>query len=336
MKVLVTGTAGFIGNFVAERLLARGDTVVGLDIMTDYYDVALKEDRLKRISGHVNFTEARMDLADREGVAKLFEDHGFDAVVNLAAQAGVRYSIDNPSVYVDSNLTGFANVLEGCRNTKVKHLVFASSSSVYGSRTDGPFKEDQDVSHPISLYAATKKSNELMAHTYAHLYGIPCTGLRFFTVYGPWGRPDMAYFKFAKLMKEGKPIDVYNGGNMTRDFTYIDDIVDGVIRVLDQKPTVNENWNNTPDSSAIAPYRIYNIGNNQPETLMRYIDVLEDKLGMVAEKNMLPMQAGDVPVTWANIDSITDAVGYQPTTTIEQGLEAFAAWFKDYYGEQAS
>lgn len=333
MKFLVTGSAGFIGNSVSERLLERGDQVVGLDILTPYYDVKLKEDRLARIKTHPAFTEARIDLADRPAIARLFADHKFDGVVNLAAQAGVRHSLNAPHDYADSNLVGFLNILEGCRNTGVKHLVFASSSSVYGTNAHMPFSEHDRVDHPISLYAASKRANELMAHTYAHLFGFACTGLRFFTVYGPWGRPDMALFLFTKAILEGHPINVFNNGDMKRSFTYIDDIVEGVIRTLDTPPAPQPvaNGFEDPATSATAPFRIFNIGSDTAVSLMRYIEVLEENLGRKAVKNMLPMQPGDVPATWANVDGLRQAVGYHPTTTVEEGVKRFVAWYKEYY-----
>lgn len=334
MKVLVTGSAGFIGNRVSERLLERGDEVVGLDILSPYYSVKLKEDRLARIKDHPAFTEARIDLADRDGVAKLFADHGFDGVINLAAQAGVRHSLEAPHDYVDSNLVGFANILEGCRNTGVKHLVFASSSSVYGTNAHMPFSVHDRVDHPISLYAASKRANELMAHTYAHLFGFAATGLRFFTVYGPWGRPDMALFLFTKAILAGEPIDVFNNGEMKRSFTYIDDIVEGVIRTLDNPPApvpVGGDFED-PATSATAPFRVFNIGSDEPVGLMRYIEVLEENLGIEAQKNMLPIQPGDVPATWADVDDLRSAVGYQPTTTVEEGVKRFVEWYREYYG----
>ncbi len=333
MKVLVTGTAGFIGSNVAHYLLNRGDEVVGLDNLNDYYDVALKKDRLAKLTVHDSFTDARLDLEDREGVARLFKDQRPDRVVHLAAQAGVRYSLINPNAYIDSNITGTTNILEGCRHNEVEHLVYASSSSVYGANTNMPFSVHDNVDHPVSLYAATKKANELMAHTYSHLYQIPTTGLRFFTVYGPWGRPDMALFMFTKAIIEGKPIDVFNYGKCQRDFTYIDDIVEGVIRTLDNTATPNPDWSSDiPDTgTSYAPYRIYNIGNNQPVELLRFIEVIEECLGMQAEKNMLPLQPGDVPATYANVDGLMNDVGFKPATSIEDGIENFIAWYRDYY-----
>ena len=334
MKVLVTGSAGFIGNRVSQRLLERGDEVIGLDIMSTYYDVKLKEARLAKIKDHPAFTEARIDLADRDGVAKLFAEHKPDGVINLAAQAGVRHSLEAPHDYVDSNLIGFVNILEGCRNTDVKHLVYASSSSVYGTNAQMPFSEQDRVDHPISLYAASKRANELMAHTYSHLFGFATSGLRFFTVYGPWGRPDMALFLFTKAILAGEPIDVFNNGEMERSFTYIDDIVEGVIRTLDSPPAPVPTSGDfeDPASSATAPFRVFNIGSDNAVSLMRYIEVLEENLGQKAIKNMLPMQPGDVASTWADVDKLRDAVGYQPTTTVEDGIKNFVEWYKSYYG----
>ncbi|KHD13002.1 capsular biosynthesis protein CpsI [Candidatus Thiomargarita nelsonii] len=333
MKILVTGAAGFIGFHLSKRLLARGDEVVGLDNLNDYYDVNLKKARLSQLEEQANFRLIKMELADREGVAQLFARENIQRVVNLAAQAGVRYSIENPHAYVDSNIVGFVNLLEGCRHNAVEHLVFASSSSVYGLNTQLPFSVHHNVDHPISLYAATKKANELMAHTYAHLYNLPTTGLRFFTVYGPWGRPDMALFKFTKGILEGQPIDVYNRGQMRRDFTYIDDIVEGVIRVLDKIPEGNSAWSSdTPDPSASrAPYKLYNIGNNNPVELMQYIETLEKMLGKTAKKNLLPMQAGDVQATYADVDDLVRDVGFKPQTLIDEGIGRFVEWYKHYY-----
>jgi UDP-glucuronate 4-epimerase len=332
-KVLVTGAAGFIGFHLSQQLLARGDEVIGLDNLNNYYDVSLKKDRLAQLQGKSGFSFYNLDLADREGMTQLFAEAGFDLVAHMAAQAGVRYSLKNPYAYVDSNLVGFINVLEGCRHSKVKHLVFASSSSVYGANTKTPFSVHDNVDHPLSLYAATKKANELMAHTYSHLYRLPTTGLRFFTVYGPWGRPDMALFLFTKAIIAGQPIEVFNAGKMQRDFTYIDDIVEGVIRVLDKIPEPSITWSgDAPDpASSNAPYKIYNIGNNQPIELMRFIKVLEDCLGRKAEKNILPLQAGDVPVTYADVDDLVKDVGFKPSTTIEVGIERFIAWYRSYY-----
>jgi len=333
MKVMITGVAGFIGSTLALRLLARGDSVYGVDNMNDYYDVALKEARLKRFSGHKHFTFEKLDIADRAGMEKMFRRGKFDAVMNLAAQAGVRYSIENPYAYIDANLVGFGNVLEGCRHSGVKHLVFASSSSVYGANTKLPFSEHDNVDHPVSLYAATKKANELMAHSYTHLYKLPCTGLRFFTVYGPWGRPDMALFKFTKGILEGTPIPVFNEGKMVRDFTYIDDVVEGVVRVIDNTAAPNPQWSgDNPDpASSYAPFRIYNIGNNSPVQLMRYIEVLEQCLGKKAKLDLLPMQDGDVPATSANTESLEQTVGFRPDTTVETGIARFVEWYKRYY-----
>jgi len=315
------------------RLLERGDEVIGIDNLNDYYDVALKEARLARTLEYTRYTDIRLDLEDREGMADAFRRHRPERVVNLAAQAGVRYSLENPLAYIDTNLLGFANILEGCRHNGVEHLVYASSSSVYGANTNMPFSVHDNVDHPVSLYAATKKANELMAHTYSHLYRIPVTGLRFFTVYGPWGRPDMAYFSFTRNILAGKPIDVFNNGNHSRDFTYIDDIIEGVTRVLDRVPEPNPDWSgDNPDSaSSTAPYRLYNIGNNEPVELMHYIEVLEDCLGKKAEKNMLPMQPGDVQATYADIDDLVRDIGYKPDMTVEQGLANFVNWYRDFY-----
>ncbi|MBU4297836.1 MAG: NAD-dependent epimerase [Desulfobulbaceae bacterium] len=332
-KILITGAAGFIGFFLAKRLLSDGIEVVGLDNLNDYYDPALKRSRLAELSPLRGFDFVQIDLVDRMAVAELFNRHSFDAVVNLAAQAGVRYSLENPHSYVDSNVVGFVNILEGCRHNGVKHLVFASSSSVYGGNTKMPFSVHDNVDHPVSLYAATKKANELMAHAYSHLYGLPATGLRFFTVYGPWGRPDMAYFLFTKAILAGKPIKVFNHGKMKRDFTYIDDIVEGVQRVIHKIPASDPAWNREhPDpATSYCPYRIYNIGNNQQEDLMHFIEVLEDCLGKKAEKEFLPMQNGDVPATYANVDDLVRNVGFKPTTTIEKGLHRFVEWYRGYY-----
>lgn len=333
-KILVTGAAGFIGFHLSRKLLAAGAVVVGIDNMNDYYDPSLKQARLDHLLPNGAFTHVNTDIADRQAMAKLFSEHRFDAVVNLAAQAGVRYSLINPSSYVDTNLVGFVNLLEGCRHSKVKHFVFASSSSVYGANTKMPFSVHDNVDHPVSLYAASKKANELMAHTYSHLYNLPCTGLRFFTVYGPWGRPDMALFLFTKAILENRPIDVFNHGKMKRDFTYIDDIVEGVCRVINHIPTPNPDWSgDNPDpSSSYCPYKLYNIGNNNQVELMKYIEVLEDCLGKKAEKNFLPLQAGDVPATFANVDDLVRDVGFQPNTTIEAGIKAFVEWYREFYG----
>ncbi|MBL4692688.1 MAG: NAD-dependent epimerase [Magnetovibrio sp.] len=334
MKVLVTGSAGFIGSRVSQVLLERGDEVIGLDILSPYYDVKLKEDRLAKIIDHPNFTEARIDLADRKAVAQLFKDHKPEGVINLAAQAGVRHSLEAPMDYVDSNLVGFVNILEGCRHAGVKHLVYASSSSVYGTNEKMPFSTKDSVDHPISLYAASKRANELMAHTYSHLFRFPTSGLRFFTVYGPWGRPDMAMFLFTKAIMNGDPIDVFNNGKMKRSFTYIDDIVEGVVRTLDAPPSakpVTEGGQVDPASSTTAPFRIFNIGSDNAVSLMRYIEVLEENLGRKAIKNMMPMQPGDVPATWADVDDLRETVGYHPTTSVEDGIKKFVEWYLDYY-----
>jgi UDP-glucuronate 4-epimerase len=334
-KILVTGAAGFIGFHLCKRLLDDGSTVIGLDNLNDYYDVKLKTARLAQLQGEKDFTFVKVSLEDRASIAELFAREHFDVVVNLAAQAGVRYSLINPHAYIDSNIVGFLNVLEGCRHTNVKHLVFASSSSVYGANTKMPFSVHHNVDHPVSLYAATKKANELMAHTYASLYNLPCTGLRFFTVYGPWGRPDMALFLFTKAILEGKPIDVFNYGKMRRDFTYISDIIEGVVRVMQRMPRSSPDWSGSnPDSAtSYAPYRLYNIGNNNPVELMRFIEALEDVLGKKAEKNLLPIQAGDVPATYADVDDLTHDVGFKPSTSIEDGITEFVTWYRQYYGQ---
>lgn len=353
MKVLVTGAAGFIGSHVALYLLARGDDVVGVDNFNDYYDVSLKRARQARIEAFVkdesgetlyphvcraaaergNFTMVEMDIAEREQMARLFADEGFDTVVNLAAQAGVRYSIENPYAYIDSNIVGFINILEGCRHNGVKHLVYASSSSVYGANESMPFSVHDNVDHPLSLYAATKKSNELMAHTYSNLYDLPTTGLRFFTVYGPWGRPDMALFLFAKAIIAGEPINVFNYGRHRRDFTYIDDIVEGVIRTLDHTATANSDWSGkAPDpGTSASPWRVYNIGNNSPVELLDYIGALEKALGRTAEKNLLPLQPGDVPDTYADVQALVEDVNYKPSTSVEEGIARFVEWYKTYF-----
>jgi UDP-glucuronate 4-epimerase len=333
VKVLVTGAAGFIGMHVCERLLARGDEVVGIDNLNDYYDVRLKEARLARLTVSPGFQFIRLDVADESGMAKLFADERFERIVHLAAQAGVRYSLQNPLAYAHANLLGFVNVLEGCRNSAVEHLVFAGSSSVYGGNAKMPFAEGDPVDHPVSLYAATKKSNEVMAHAYSHLYGFPVTGLRFFTVYGPWGRPDMAYWGFTEKILRGEPIDIFNQGQMLRDFTYIDDITEGVIRVLDKPATPNPNYDpQHPDpGTAQVPFRIFNLGNHQPIPLMDFISTLETALGQVAEKRYLPMQDGDVPATYADIDRLAEWVGFSPTTTIEMGLARFVAWYFGFF-----
>jgi UDP-glucuronate 4-epimerase len=332
-KILVTGAAGFIGFHLAQRFLDAGDTVVGIDNLNDYYDVNLKKSRLARLENHRRFRFTRMDIADREGIAALFKKETFALVVHLAAQAGVRYSIINPYAYIDSNLMGFINILEGCRQQKVQHLVFASSSSVYGANTLMPFSVHHNVDHPLSLYAATKKANELMAHTYASLYNLPCTGLRFFTVYGPWGRPDMALFLFTKAILEDQPIDVYNQGNMKRDFTYIDDIIEGVYRIAAKVPEPNPAWRGDhPDpATSFAPYKIYNIGNNHPVELLYFIETLEKYLRKKAKKIFLPMQPGDVPATYADVDDLMAGVGFKPATSIEEGIKNFVSWYKDYY-----
>ncbi|HIF9137181.1 TPA: NAD-dependent epimerase [Photobacterium damselae] len=332
MKYLVTGAAGFIGSAVTERLCALGHQVVGVDNLNDYYDVSLKQARLQRAANPL-FTFIELDLADREGVAQLFADQQFDKVIHLAAQAGVRYSIDNPLAYADSNLVGHLTILEGCRHHKVKHLVYASSSSVYGLNHKTPFNTSDSVDHPISLYAATKKSNELMAHTYSHLYGVPTTGLRFFTVYGPWGRPDMALFKFTNAIMEGKEIDVYNHGDMRRDFTYIDDIVEGVMRIQDVIPEPNPDWTVETGSPATssAPYRVYNIGHGSPVKLMDYIEALEEALGIEAKKNFMDMQLGDVYMTYADTEDLFNATGYKPEVKVKEGVKAFVDWYRAYY-----
>lgn len=333
-NILVTGAAGFIGFHLCSRLLENSAVVVGVDNLNDYYDVNLKKARLAQLEGKKNFRFVKISLEDRAGISALFEAEKFDIVVNLAAQAGVRYSLVIPFAYIDSNINGFINVLEGCRHNNVKHLVFASSSSVYGANTKMPFSVHHNVDHPMSLYAATKKANELMAHSYSSLYNFPCTGLRFFTVYGPWGRPDMALFLFTKAILEGKPIDVFNYGKMQRDFTYIDDIIEGVVRVMDNIPAPDPDWNgDKPDSAtSYAPYKLYNIGNNNPVELMRFVEALEDCLGKKAEKNLLPIQAGDVPATYADIDNLIEDIGFKPVTSIETGISSFVEWYKTYYG----
>ena len=333
MRIMVTGAAGFIGSALSLRLLERGDEVIGIDCLNDYYDIGLKESRLDRTRAFDGFTDLRINLEDREAMADAFATYKPQRVVNLAAQAGVRYSLENPMAYVDTNLVGFANVLEGCRHHGVEHLVAASSSSVYGANKSMPFSVHHNVDHPLSLYAASKKANELMAHTYSHLYGLPVTGLRFFTVYGPWGRPDMALFKFTAAILAGKPIDVFNYGNHRRDFTFIDDIVEGVIRVLDRPAQPNPDWNGeSPDpATGAAPYRIYNIGNQNPVELMRYIEVLEDCLGRKAEKNLLPLQAGDMPDTYADVEDLVRDTGYRPATPVEEGVARFVDWYRGYY-----
>jgi UDP-glucuronate 4-epimerase len=334
MIILVTGAAGFIGSHVALRLLARGDTVIGLDNLNDYYDVSLKEARLARLTSQPGFRFVKLDVADREGMATVFQQERPQRVVHLAAQAGVRYSLQNPHAYIDSNLVGFMNILEGCRHTNVEHLVYASSSSVYGGNTRMPFSEHDNIDHPVSLYAATKKANELMAHTYSHLFRVPTTGLRFFTVYGPWGRPDMALFLFTRAILDGRPIDVFNHGRMVRDFTYVDDIVEGVIRVVDRPADPNPAFDAaSPDpATSNAPYRVFNIGNSQPTPLADYIEAIEDALGKKAEKNYLPMQPGDVPATSANTDELDAWVGFKPGTPVREGVRRFVAWYRGYYG----
>ena len=332
-RILVTGSAGFIGFHLARKLLDNDIKVVGLDNLNPYYDPELKKARLELLTAYDSYTHVDLDLSDQDGMADLFGGHSFDAVVNLAAQAGVRYSLENPHSYVSTNIVGFTNILEGCRHSGVKHLVFASSSSVYGANTKMPFSVHQNVDHPLSLYAASKKSNELMAHTYSHLYGMPVTGLRFFTVYGPWGRPDMALFLFTRAILEDRPIDVFNHGKMVRDFTYIDDIVEGVYRVIFRIPEPDSTWDsNDPDpATGSCPYRIYNIGNNNKVELMRYIEVLEECLGRKAEKNLLPMQPGDVPATYADVSDLERDVGFKPDTSIEVGIKRFVEWYKSYY-----
>jgi len=336
MKILVTGAAGFIGFFTAKQLLERGETVIGLDNFNDYYDVSLKNARAGILDAYENFSMVRIDLADRAAMDTLFAKEKFDKVVHLAAQAGVRYSIENPHAYIDSNIVGTLHILEGCRHNGVEHLVYASSSSVYGANTAMPFSVHQNVDHPLALYGATKKANELMAHTYSNLYGLPTTGLRFFTVYGPFGRPDMALFMFTKNIIEGKPIDVFNYGHHRRDFTYIDDIVEGVIHTMDHTATPNEDWDAAdPDpGTSMAPYRLYNIGNQQPVELMRYIEVIEECVGKKAEKNLLPLQPGDVPDTWADTEALSNDVGYAPSTPIEVGVKNFVDWYLEFYKDQ--
>ena len=332
-KILITGAAGFIGAHLSQKLIGAGAEVVGLDNINDYYDPQLKRDRMASLAEGPLFTHVNLGLSDRGGMEALFQQHSFDAVVNLAAQAGVRYSLINPHSYVDTNLVGFVNILEGCRHSGVKHFVYASSSSVYGANTQMPFSVHDNVDHPVSLYAASKKANELMAHTYSHLFGLPTTGLRFFTVYGPWGRPDMALFLFTKAIMENRPIDVFNHGNMERDFTYIDDIVEGVFRVIHRIPEDDPSWDrDNPDpATSYCPYRVYNIGNNNKEKLLRYIEVLEDCLGKKAEKNFMPMQPGDVPATYANVDDLVRDFDYKPGTTLEFGIGKFVDWYKDYF-----
>lgn len=333
MKILVTGAAGFIGSHTAQALLARGDHVIGFDNLNDYYDVNLKQARLSRLQPHENFQFVKGDLADRATVESLFAEHKPQRVINLAAQAGVRYAFENPHSYINSNLVGFLHILEGCRHHAVEHLVYASSSSVYGANTHMPFSVHDNVDHPLSLYAATKKSNELMAHSYAHLYGMPATGLRFFTVYGPWGRPDMSLFLFTKRILAGEPIDVFNHGQHARDFTYIDDIVEGVVRSTDNIASSNTNWNgDRPDpGTSLAPYRLYNIGNNKPVELMYFIECIEKAVGKTAKKNMLPLQPGDVPRTYADVDALEHDVGFRPSVPIEEGIRRFVEWYRNFY-----
>ena len=333
MIILVTGAAGFIGSHVAARLLARGDTVIGLDNLNDYYDVTLKEARLARLTSQPGFRFVKLDVADRDGMTAMFERQRPDRIVHLAAQAGVRYSLQNPHAYVDSNLAGFMNVLEGSRHLNIAHLVYASSSSVYGGNTRMPFSEHDNIDHPVSLYAATKKANELMAHTYSHLFRVPTTGLRFFTVYGPWGRPDMALFLFTNAILDGRPIEVFNHGRMVRDFTYVDDIVEGVVRVVDRPAEPNPAFDSmSPDpATSNAPYRVFNIGNSRPTPLAEYIEALEDALGRKAEKNYLPMQPGDVPATSANTDELDAWVGFKPGTPVREGVRRFVEWYRGYY-----
>lgn len=333
MKILVTGAAGFIGFHLSKKLADSGWDVIGLDNINDYYDVKLKLDRLENLKPYSNFKLFKLELAERETIRDFFKNEKFDFVVHLAAQAGVRYSLQNPYAYIDSNISGFLNLLEGCRHNPVKHLIYASSSSVYGANTKMPFSVHDNVDHPVSLYAATKKANELMAHTYSNLYKIPTTGLRFFTVYGPWGRPDMALFIFTNKIVQGKPIDVYNNGKMRRDFTYINDIVDGIVKLIPIIPEPNPVWNGAnPDSAtSFAPYKLFNIGNNQPVELLRFIQIIEEKLGRKAIKNLMPMQPGDVPETYADVDDLIKAAGFKPNTPIEEGIERFVEWFKNYY-----
>jgi len=332
-NVLVTGVAGFIGFHLCQHLLARGETIIGIDNLNDYYDVSLKQARLAQLEKHQQFQFYKLDIANSQKIADLFTQHQPERVIHLAAQAGVRYSLENPHAYINSNLVGFANILEGCRHSGVKHLVFASSSSVYGANTKIPFSVHDNVDHPVSLYAATKKANELMAHTYSHLYALPTTGLRFFSVYGPWGRPDMALFLFTKAISEGQPIKVFNNGQMKRDFTYIDDIITGVVRVFDRIPEANPSWSkeNPDPGTSYAPYKIYNIGNNQPVELLRFIEIIEQCLGMKAEKQLLPLQPGDVPVNYADTDDLERDVGFRPNTPIQEGIERFVAWYRSYY-----
>ena len=330
---LVTGAAGFIGFHLSKRLLQDGGRVIGLDIVNDYYDVQLKHDRLAQLEGEPLFSFHKLNLADGDQISRLFQTESLDVVLHLAAQAGVRYSLENPRAYVDSNLVGFINILEGCRHGGIEHLVYASSSSVYGANTKMPFSVHDNVDHPVSLYAASKKANELMAHTYSHLYGLPTTGLRFFTVYGPWGRPDMALYLFTRAILEDRPIDLFNHGKMRRDFTYIDDIVEGIVRVANRPPAPDPNWHgDTPDpATSAAPYRIYNIGNHEPVELMKFVEMIEANLGKKARKNLLPIQPGDVPETYADIDALTRDFGFRPSTPIEEGIERFVEWYRSYH-----
>ncbi len=332
-KILVTGAAGFIGFHLSQKLCDSGWGVIGLDNLNDYYDVTLKKDRLDLLLTKPGFKFHKVDLVEKQPIKKLFSEENFDYVVHLAAQAGVRYSLVNPSSYIDSNISGFLNILEGCRHYPVKHLIYASSSSVYGANTRMPFSVHDNVDHPVSLYAATKKANELMAHTYSNLYGIPTSGLRFFTVYGPWGRPDMALFIFTRKIAEGKSIDVYNNGEMKRDFTYIDDIVEGILKLIPATPKPNPNWDGlNPDAaSSFAPYRLYNIGNNQPVELLKFIEVIEAKIGKKAVMNFLPIQPGDVPITYANVDDLINTIGFKPNTSLDVGITKFVQWFREYY-----
>ena len=332
-KILVTGAAGFIGFHLCRKLIELGDEVIGLDNLNDYYDVNLKVDRLRKIEEKKNFKFVQLDLADKSSISEIFARERFDRVVNLAAQAGVRYSLINPHAYIENNISGFLNILEGCRHQRVRHLVYASSSSVYGANTKMPFSVHHNTDHPVSLYGATKKANELMAHAYSSLFKIPCTGLRFFTVYGPWGRPDMVLFLFTKAILEGKPIEIFNYGRMQRDFTYIDDIIEGVVRVMDRIPEINPQWdgNDLDPATGKGPYKLYNIGNNNPVELMRFIEVLEGCLGKKAERNLLPMQAGDVPATYADIDDLMKSTDFRPSTPIEVGIQRFVSWYRGYY-----
>lgn len=333
MKYLVTGAAGFIGSHVSLKLLARGDSVVGLDNLNDYYEVTLKEARLARLHGKAGFSFVKLDVADRDGLSALFAREKFDRVIHLAAQAGVRYSLINPQAYIDANVVGFTNILEGCRHHQVQHLTYASSSSVYGANVVQPFSESHSVDHPVSLYAATKKANELMAHTYSHLFGLPTTGLRFFTVYGPWGRPDMALFLFTKAIIESRPIDIFNHGNMIRDFTFVDDIVEGVVRVSDAVPEADPDYDRAvaDPATSYAPYRVFNIGNNAPITLIEFVEAIEEAVGKPAIRNLMALQPGDVPSTYADVSKLQAAVGFKPETPVKEGIQRFVAWYRDYY-----